>query len=331
MINNKVTIISLTIIVFAVAVYFMSKSEEKKQSSMFYSFVNPTNIKQITVEKNNKTLNLISRKNRWHITDNNSLEISVESSKILPIFDFINDSTIVQRITKKKPAYSKFDIDGDKASTLILHTEDGNKHVFYVGKQKDQSSQFIRKTDDPYVYLVSKRLSLNMDKSTWFYNKILDYDLKQLDHIAYTCDKKNPLEIYYDNGTDNLLIKDLPEGKQVKDIEKIREAFLKISISKYLPKSEKIETTPVVEHKLYFKNGESIALHFLKSGEDKSTKHFLDIKVTIRDNSNKDLKHIKSVTDKYLFSLSWFDKNNYQRKFNDFFEDIPAKAEKEDD
>jgi len=330
MIKNRVTVVSIIIIIIAVAVYFFSSDQrQEKQSSSFYGFIEPASIKQIKIEKGKKAVSLNCRDRRWLITDNNSLEIAVDTGKILPVFEFITDSSIVQKITQKKSSYPRFDITEDKAVKLVLQGRDKKDHIFYVGKEKDYASQFVRKAGDPYVYMVSKKMNLSLDKEAWFYKKVLEYDPGALDYIAYTCQKGKILKISYDKTADKLIIKEPPPGKEAQDLKKTREGFSKISVSKYLPRSEKIESLPVNDHTLYFKAGETVRLAFLKSAEEKSNKHYLDIKVDLKEGRDKDLKYLKQISDHYLFSLSWFDKQKYQGDYDEFFEDKPAEEAKE--
>jgi len=330
MIKNRVTVVSLIIIIIAVAVYFIYSDSRPEKQSSFYGFIEPASIQQIKIEKGKNAVSLNCRDSRWFITDNNSLEIAVDTGKILPVFEFINDSSIVQKITQKESSYPRFDITEEKAGKLILQGRDKTDHIFYVGKEKDYASQFVRKAGDPYVYLVSKKMDLTLDKEAWFYKKVLEYDPAELDYIDYTCPKGKTLKISYDKTADKLLIKDPPPGKQAKDLKKTREGFSKISVSKYLPRSEKIESLPVNDHTLYFKAGETIKLAFLKSSEEKSNKHYLDIKVDLKESRNEDLKYLKRISDQYLFSLSWFDKQKYQGEYDDFFEDKPPQEPEKD-
>ncbi len=92
MLKNRVIIISLVIICLAAAIYYLSNIRDTKdQSSRFCSFINPEDVKQITIAKEGQTLKLTPRDNRWFVTDNNSIEIAVDSSRILPFFEFVND------------------------------------------------------------------------------------------------------------------------------------------------------------------------------------------------------------------------------------------------
>lgn len=327
MLKTRVTIVSLLIIVVAGVVYLVSNIEKESANSKFYAFINPENIKQIAIEQAEKRIILTSHDNKWFVADNNTFEVAVDSAKILPLFEFINDARIVQKITKKESAYPKFDISGTEAVKVVFQNKDQSAHIFHLGKQKDYSSQFVRKEGDPYVYLISKRLSLNLESDTWFYKKVLDYDFSTLDKIAYTCDQDKILNINYNQSDDKLFINEPPEGKQPKNLAlaKLRDDFLKISVSKYLQRSQKIDSVLVVSHTLHFRKGESVTLAFLKSSDEKSNKHYLDIKVDAEKSRDNKLQYSKAVSDQYLFELSWFDKKKYQRAYDDFFEEKPEK------
>ena len=92
-----------------------------------------------------------------------------------------------------------------------------------------------------------------------------------------------------------------------------------------MPRSEKTETDHIVSHKLFFKTGETVTLSFLKSTEEKSNKHYLDINVSAEAVQDKDLIYLKSVAEWYMFELSGFDKKKYLLGCEDFFEDKPEK------
>jgi hypothetical protein len=320
MFKNRVIIFSLIIICLAAGAYFFSnKGKGQKGLNQFHSFINPENIVKIKIAKEGKTLGLIPHDNRWFITDNNSMEIVADTGKILSVFEFINDSSIVQRITRKESAYPSFNVTDSEAVNIIFYDKTGGEQIFYIGKEKDYSSHFVRIKGDPYVYLVSKRGNFSLDKDTWFYKKILNYDFDALDYIKYSCDKNRTLKINYDKGKDKFRIDETPADKQEKDIDKLKDDFTNISITKYLPRAEKTDTKPVITHSLCFKTGENIIIGFLKSTDEKSSKHYVDIKVEANDTQDKDIKYIKSVSDKYLFELSWFDKKKYNRGCDDFF------------
>jgi len=327
MVKNKVTLVSLLIIIIAVAIYFFTKPEEKVEKKEFYPFISSEKISQIDIAQDTKTLTLTSRNNRWFLADNNTTEIAVQISKILSVFEFVNDAFITQKITKKESSYPRFDITDEKAVSLVFNMKEGGKNTFHLGKEKENTSQFVRKEGDPYVYLISKRLNVNFDKDSWFYKNVLEYDRDELDYIAYNCDGEKELRIDYDKKDESFLIKDVPDGKQVKDLTKLKDAFNKISIMLYLPRSEKLDASPVMKHELYFKNGNRITVIFLKANEEDSKTHYIDMYVEAADSKDDALLYTKRISEKYLFQMSWFDKNKFQREYDDFFEDKPEEKD----
>ena len=98
----------------------------------------------------------------------------------------------------------------------------------------------------------------------------------------------------------------------------------------YIPRTQKLDASPVVKHELYFKNGNRITVIFLKSNEEESNKHYIDIYVESEDSKDEALMYTKRISEKYLFQLSWFDKKKFQRAYDDYFEDKPEEEQKED-
>ena len=98
----------------------------------------------------------------------------------------------------------------------------------------------------------------------------------------------------------------------------------------YLPRSQKLDASPVIKHELYFKNGNRITVIFLKSNEEESKTHYIDMYVEAKDTTDDALVYTKTIAKKYLFQMSWFDKKKFQRAYDDFFEDKPEEETKED-
>ena len=321
MFKNRVTIISIILIVSAAVLLLLPGKVQKKDSSKSPFFLRSEDVDMVTIEKHQKVVKLISRDNKWFVTDNNSIEIYVDSSKLLPFFEFANDNKVIQKITKKKASYLDFELTDEKAGKLVFHTKNGKNIIYFIGKDRDSSSQFIRKADDPYVYLVSKHISMTQDKESWYYMKVLDYDISQLDYAEYSCSEGGKIKMFYDDKEGAFVIKAVPETKEAKVPSYIKDAFWKIPVSRFLPRSQVADTVFVVAHKLIFKAGEVVTLNFLKTSEEKNPTYYLDIKIKGSDVLDKKLEHLKAVSGMYVFSMSWFDKNKYEKSFNDFFED----------
>jgi len=329
MLKDKVTLISLGVIAIAVIVFLFSISKDKK-SKNFHDFIDPNEIKEITLRKENKIVLLTSSsKNKWHISDNNKFKIDADSTKILSIFNFISDSKIIQKVTKKQNSYAKFDLSEDKRLTISALKKKGGKYLVYAGKNKDYSSQFVRKEGDPYVYLISKNLNASFERESWFYKKILNFDFDEIDHISYTTDSNKILKIFYEKISDKLFLKESPpSGKQTKDLKWLKNSFTGISISKYISLPHK-KHTGVTSHTIYLKDGGTIKLAFSKSKDKNASKNYLRLEVEGKDFKNPDIKYIKDLSQRYMFELSWFDKAKYQKKYADFFEIKPEKKKEE--
>ncbi|OGL43708.1 MAG: hypothetical protein A2161_13365 [Candidatus Schekmanbacteria bacterium RBG_13_48_7] len=330
--KNKVTIISILIICVAVGIYLYSLNQEKiKKPVQFNQFINPETIKQINITKAGETISLTTSDNVWYIKNKDSVLISVDSNKIISIFDFINASDIVQRVTKKESSYPDFDLIRDKETMLVLKNIDDVDTTFYMGKpSENRNSQFVRKGSDPYVYMVSKVLNLDMDPTRWYFRNILFSDPLVIDRIEYNCSDNKKIDIQNDAELKKFLIKDVPEGKQARDLEKVIEQFEKIPVTDYVPRTQEIETEPVVTHNLYFRGGGSAQLAFLKEKKEKSNVHYLDISIDLKENNNSQLVYINTLSEKYLFKQSWFNKNIFGRSYNEFFEDKPPEPKIED-
>ncbi|MCP4717803.1 MAG: DUF4340 domain-containing protein [Deltaproteobacteria bacterium] len=328
--NSKVTIVALIIIGVAAVMYFMSGSQKKETPDRaFHAFVDPVSIKAITIAKGGRDVQLVPKANRWFVSDNNSLAVLADSSKVLQVFEFVNDSRVVQRITKKETSYANFEVTDDAATTLSLVGADGASEIFHIGKDKEGSAQFVRTAGDPYVYLVSMSLRLDMQRDSWFYNKVPGCKLEDLDKITYSCGDKEQLTLVGDAAGEGLAILEVPQGKQAVDLSRIGTALTGIGISKYLPLNQQVDAALVLSHRLHFKTGETVVLSFLKLNDEKSNTHYLEMAVEAAEIKNPDVAYLNELAGRYRFQLSWFDKTNYQKACDDFFKDKQPEAEAE--
>lgn len=262
----------------------------------------------------------------------NPIDLGADVTKLLSLFDFMGEATVLQRVTQKKDAYSKFEIDDAQAATVTLKRKDSSVFKFYLGKTQNHSSQFTRKDGDPYVYLLSEDFSLSdLRPESWISKKILHYDLTELSHIRYRTKEGQELNLvlqptvlkfHADKAS-------TPPGKRAKTIDRISDIFREIHISSH----EEIKSLPQTKarqtHALHFKDGSIVELRFLESaGSAKKAKDFfLKLTVTPSPQASPKVLYWKTVSERFGFKTTGFYENDYLKSKNDFFEDEPKEAQ----
>ena len=229
--ENKITFISIGIILIAGIVYFVSNMGKNRSTVEFHEFIHPEKILQISIAKEGKKINLFKEKNIWQIELKNKL--IVDSPKLLNVFDFVNNSKIIQRVTKNKSIYHKFDLIPEKEMKIEFVSND-RKYLFKLGKTKEYSSVFALKGEDPYVYLLSQNLNLDFESNNWIFKKILDFDSSQIDYIAYSFAKEAPIKLFYEKVSNKFFVKTVPEGKQLVDLNFLKTDFSNISVNNFI-------------------------------------------------------------------------------------------------
>jgi len=318
--KNYVTIISLLIICLAAFIYVSSSRNAGLDPQRLHAYVNPADLQSITLARGKLTLELKPDDKQWYMHVRNS-RIEVDADAMLKLMEFINTAKLIRRITKKPEIYSRFNLDAENVFTITLQT-DMERSTLYLGKDKDQVSQFVRLPDNPAVYLASQALNLGPEPWHWYYRHILHYEPEMLDHILYNCGQQT-LKLQLDDTT-GFSAKDAPEGKISADLGQLATYFNGLQIADYVPREGAPQSLELAAHTLHFKDGSSATLRFLDRDEEKDSPPFLDIVFGDTEPSDKKLQYAKSICADYIFSLSWIDKSKYQKSCEDFFIDTPS-------
>jgi hypothetical protein len=331
MFKNKVTIGSVVIIAIAAIVYLAtSLTSDKQTSAKLHSFVSPEKISKIQIVKGQDKVELQAKNSDWFVLDKDGLAILADTKKILSVFEFVNDAKILQLASKKESSYPVFELTKDKQTALTMEKTGGDRIEIFAGKTKDYSSQFVRTAKDPKVYLVSKKLNANFDISQWYYKKVLDFDFKNLAHIEYKTDDNKQVKIRRESTTDKMFVENPPKGKQGKNLDAFKDYFKSIPITKYT-EPQKLRFKTLAKHNLKFTDDTTVEVLFREAKVDKVDKKYLSIRINGNDIKDENLKLWKTITDKYDFEVSSVDKNKFQKKFAELFEDIPKEEPKKEE
>jgi len=332
--KSKLIIGSIVIIAIA-AIIVILPGGDKGSKSKLLSFQESKSVSQITVKSSKKgeegkpdvpyevSLDFSSDLSAWTIKDAGGLPIIVDATKVLKVFEFLNESKVLLRVTKKKENYGIFEVGNTKY--LELRKLKGETVKVYLGKNKDYSSQYVRLDGDPYVYLITKTLNVDSEVQDWFYRKVLAYEEKDLNHIDYrTQDKKN-IKVYYDTAKSEFKIDEVPPaGQEPKKLTRIGKMFAGIGIKGYLERaSQKNRLKQLVKHTLVFQDDTSAEIRFMNfkgPKKDDNMKYYLDLKLTPGKNASAQLRYASDLSRKYLFELHSFNERDFHRKFTDFFQ-----------
>jgi hypothetical protein len=318
--KNYVTIVCLLIICAAAVMYATSDRDTQQTPQRLSPYVNPADIESISIARGDQNIELIPRGTQWFMQYRDHL-IAVEAAAMLNLLDFINTGTILQRVTKNPDTYSRFDITDESALIITLQTK-GQRTKLYVGKSKDQASQFVRLPDDPGVYLVSKTLDTGPEPWRWYYRRMLQYAPDLLDAILYDCGQQT-LHLQRDGASGKLTARDVPKGKTPVDHGKLAEHFNDLSIADYVPRAGAPKAKELVTHTLNFTDGSSATLRFLDKNDEEDLPPFLDIVFGEKEPTDEKLRYAKDISERYIFSLSWIDTTKYQKACEEFFTDPP--------
>lgn len=324
--KNYVAIISLLIICVAAVIYVTSSRNTQQDPQRLHAYVDPANLQSITLQQGRLRLDLKPRGTEWymHIGDN---VIEVEAGAMLTLLEFINNATIMRRVTQKPNTYPRFNLTDETALIITLQTGKERSTV-YVGKNKDQTYQFVRLPDNPAVYLVSKTLNTGPEPWRWYYRRVLQYAPNMLDHILYDCGDQS-LYLQRDPANGTLAARDVPKSRTPAALGQLAEYFNDLSIADYVPRSGAPNAPELVAHTLHFTDGSFATLRFLDKNDEKDTPPFLDIVFGGKEPTDEKLRYARDISARYIFSLSWIDKSKYMKTCEDFFADpspqTPAK------
>lgn len=318
--KNYVTIVSLLIICAAVFIYATTGRDTHQIPQRLHAYVNPADIQSISIARGDQSIELVPRGTQWFMQYRDHL-IAVDAAAMLNLLEFINTGSIMQRVTQKPDAYPRFDITDKTALIITLQTE-GERSKLYVGKSKDNASQFVRLPDDPGVYLVSKTLDTGPEPWRWYYRRMLQYAPEMLDAILYDCGQQT-LHVQRDGASGKLTARDVPKGRIPADLGPLAEYFNDLSVADYVPRASAPKAKELVAHTLHFTDGSSATLHFLDKNDEEDLPPFLDIVFGDTEPTDEKLRYAKDISARYIFSLSWFDTSKYQKTCEEFFTDPP--------
>lgn len=318
--KNYVTIVSLLIIAAAGVIYAVSNHDTRPAPQRLHAYVNPADLKSVTIARAQDSIELVPQDAAWFLRDRDLL-IPVDAAAMLSLLEFINTAAIVQRVTSNPDTWPRFDLTEQAALTITLQTGAGSSTV-YVGKPKDNASQFVRLPGDPAVYLVSKTLDTGTEAWRWHYRKVLHYAPELLAAIDYGC-AQTTIRLQRDDAAGILTPQHAPEARIPADTGKLTEAFRDLSVGEYVPREQAPTGEPLVTHTLHFTDGSSAALRFFDRDDESDRPPFLDIVFGASEPADEQLRHARDLCARYVFSLSWIDASKYRKSCDEFFIDPP--------
>jgi hypothetical protein len=314
--KNYVTIISLLVICIAAIIYGTTRRNHQEHPKNLHTYVDPADLQSITLARGPLRLELKPRDAQWYMHLQNTV-IAVEADALLKLMDFINTATILRRVTERADTYPRYDLTDETALTITLQTGKESSTI-YVGKNKDQSYQFIRLPDNPAVYLASKMLDTGPEPWHWYYRRVLQYAPDMLDYILYDCGEQT-LHLQRDAVSGTLSAREAPKGRSPADLAQLAEYFNDLSVADYVPRSGAPGAPELVTHTLHFTDGSFATLRFLDKNDEQDTPPFLDIVFGGEEPTDEKLRYARDITSRYMFSLSWIDKSKYMKTCDEFF------------
>jgi len=318
--KNYVTFISLLIIAAAAVIYAVSNRDTRPAAQSLHAYVNPADLKSVIIARAQDSIELVPQGASWFLRESDLL-IPVDAAAMLKLLEFINTAAIVQRATSNPDTWPRFDLSEEGALTITLQTGAGSSTV-YVGKPKDNASQFVRLPGDPAVYLVSNTLDTGTEPWRWHYRKILQYAPELLAAIDYGC-TQTTIRLQRDDASGILRPHNAPAGKLPADTGKLTEAFRDLSVGEYVPREQAPTGEALVTHTLHFTDGSSAALRFFERDDESDRPPFLDIVFGASEPADEQLRHARDLCARYVFSLSWIDAAKYRKSCEEFFIDPP--------
>jgi len=323
--KNYVTIISLLIICAAAVIYAAShRGAGNTALKSLHDYVDPADLQAVSIERAGRRAELVARGAAWYLRDGDLL-IAADAGAMVGLLEFINTAGILRRVTEKPDAWPQFELNDGTALAVTLQAG-GKRSTVYVGKKKDQATQFVRLPDDPAVYLVSKTLDTGAEPWRWQYRQMLQYAPGVLAAVDYDCGGKK-LHLQRDAQSGNLAPRDVPHGRISADLGKIAESFRDIPVAEYVPRDRAPQADALVAHTLYFTDGSSATLRFIDRDEKNDRPPCLDIVFGGAGPSDEQLRYARDVCARYVFSLSWIDPSKYLKGCDEFFADPHPVAE----
>ena len=136
--KNKNVLISIGLVLLAVVVFFLGQSTKNQGKGFHKAFpkVLSSDVSEINLV-NPKLENVLLKHNKelkfWMVKKDQDWLVA-DSAKLVKVFDYINDIKILQKVTKNKEKFEKFEITKEKAQKIIFKKKSGEPFKLLVGK-----------------------------------------------------------------------------------------------------------------------------------------------------------------------------------------------------
>ena len=323
--KNVLTIATIALIVCGLGIYFLNNRPSHVDEN-FISFIESEGLTQIKIVSGDKTIDLSNDEqlSQWTVATKDRPQVIADASRIVRFLDNLNDVKVLQEVTKKEEHYERFELSADKATQVVVKRTSKDDLTLYLGKSKDYSSQFVRKDNDPQVYLVSHKFNIDTDFDRWIHKK-LKIEKDDLKAIKYQTKEKKKVDLAYDSSKNNFTLNGkLPKKKKLRNLSSLASQFTEINLKGIEEAKNAPKGKAVSKHSVTLKDDTKIDYKFIEAKESKDTKRYfleLDIKAK-NDSPSPKIGYLATLSKEHLFELHSIPTHTFQKKWDEFFEEV---------
>lgn len=226
--NHLIILITVTLILAAVATTFVGQKEEKKQSSTPSSYHLPelrsniNNITHITVQDNSASTSLELKDGVW--VTKNKHDYPADFSKIRRLLIDLSELKTIESKTAKKEKYHLLGVQapedqGTTSKLVKLGNQDNSYELsLIIGNSKfsGKPGLYVRKLEEELSWLVEGRVNITTQTKDWLSKQVLDISADRIDHITITQPNDDVVSISKDSEDSvKFVLANKPDGKEL--------------------------------------------------------------------------------------------------------------------
>jgi hypothetical protein len=238
MMNNRhlITLAVVTLLLVITAAVFVNQEQQKTQQTagekLFPELQKEiNNVARIKVSDAKNHVTIILKEGQWLVSEKNNYY--ADASKIRGLLLQLAELELHEAKTKIADNYSKLGVDDPQTSAtskqLLISDEAGKTIAAVILGTNHSPGLYVRKVDDPQSWLVKGFITANSDARWWLDKVPVKMNAQQVARITVVPAEGDTFTLSRKSGKDKLILSQLPEGHELKNIDALQSALQSIS------------------------------------------------------------------------------------------------------
>lgn len=168
------------------------------------------------------TVTLERHGDEWQVAEKGGYPVDFES--LVTLLDALSDATIVERKTARPANHARLgvaDPDEPESQAVVVTLSAENepeRWTLVVGETAASGTggSYVRLGEDPQVWLVSVAINVDEEPTTWIDTTITNVASEEVARVDVVRADGQTLTVRREDGEENLVVDDVPEGRELK-------------------------------------------------------------------------------------------------------------------